>query len=257
VIARHEGSDPALEDEHVVYLAHVDHFGRGVAMNGDDIYNGAHDNASGVAIVLEVARAYSSLPTRPRRSTLFLFVTAEERGLLGSDYFARHPTVPREGIVADFTLDMPFLYHPLLDIVPYGAQHSTLSAPVTRAAEHLKIGIGTDPIPEQVLFIRSDHFSFVRQGVPSLFIKSGFKTGDPAKDGAAINAGYRRDVYHKPNDDMSQAFDFEAGAQHARINFLTGWLVAQETARPAWNKGDFFGELFGGKAKEGPPTTQH
>jgi Zn-dependent M28 family amino/carboxypeptidase len=245
VVARLEGSDPALEDEHVVYVAHVDHFGRGVPMNGDDIYNGAHDNASGVAIVLEVARAYSSLPTPPRRSVLFLFVTAEERGLLGSDYFARHPTVPREGIVADLTLDMPFLYHPLLDIVPYGAQHSTLSTPVTRAAERLGIAIGTDPIPEQVLFIRSDHFSFVRQGVPSLFIKSGFQTRDPAKDGAAINAAYRRDVYHKPNDDMSQPFDFEAGAAHARINFLTGWQVAQEPVRPAWNPGDFFGELFG------------
>lgn len=245
LVARLEGSDPALKDEHVVYIAHVDHFGRGVAMNGDDIYNGAHDNASGVAIVLEVARAYAALPTRPRRSVLFLFVTAEERGLLGSDYFARHPTVPKDGIVADLTLDMPFLFHPLLDIVPYGAQHSTLAGPVSRAAERLGIAIGTDPIPEQVLFIRSDHFSFVRQGVPSLFIKSGFKTGDPARDGAAINAGYRRDVYHKPNDDMSQAFDFEAGAQHARLNFLTGWLVAQETERPAWNPGDFFGGLFG------------
>ena len=250
LVALLEGSDPALKDEHVVYVAHVDHFGRGVAMNGDDIYNGAHDNASGVAIVLEVARAYSTLPARPRRSALFLFVTAEERGLLGSDYFARHPTVPRDGIVADLTLDMPFLFHPLLDIVPYGAQHSTLSAPVTRAASHLGIGLATDPIPEQVLFIRSDHFSFVRQGVPSLFIKSGFKTGDPKLDGAAINAGYRRDVYHKPNDDMSQPFDFEAGAQHARLNFLTGWLVAQETARPAWNPGDFFGELFGGVSSE-------
>jgi Zn-dependent M28 family amino/carboxypeptidase len=178
-------------------------------------------------------------------------VTAEERGLLGSDYFARHPTVPREGIVCDLTLDMPFLYHPLLDIVPYGAQHSTLSTPVTRAAEHLGIAIATDPIPEQVLFIRSDHFSFVRQGIPSLFIKSGFKTGDPARDGAAINAAYRRDVYHKPNDDMSQPFDFDAGATHARINFLIGWQVAQETTRPTWNPGDFFGGLFGPAASMG------
>jgi len=248
LVVRLEGSDPALKDEHVVYIAHVDHFGRGVAMNGDAVYNGAHDNASGVAIVLDVARAYAALPTRPRRSVLFLFVTAEERGLLGSDYFARHPTVAKDGIVADLTLDMPFLFHPLLDIVPYGAQHSTLAAPVARAAQHLGIAIGADPIPEQVLFIRSDHFSFVRQGVPSLFIKSGFKTGDPARDGAAINAAYRRDVYHKPNDDMSQPFDFDAGAKHAQLNFLTGWLVAQETARPTWNPGDFFGGLFGGAA---------
>jgi Zn-dependent M28 family amino/carboxypeptidase len=250
LVARLEGSDPVLKDEHVVYIAHVDHFGRGVATNGDDIYNGAHDNASGVAVVLEVAHAYSTLKTRPRRSVLFLFVTAEERGLLGSDYFARNPTVSRSGIVADLALDMPFLYHPLLDIVPYGAQHSTLAAPVTRAAQHLGIAIAADPIPEQVLFIRSDHFSFVRQGVPSLFIKSGFQTGDPARDGGKINAAYRRDVYHKPNDDMSQAFDFDAGAQHARLNFLTGWLVAQETARPAWNAGDFFGGLFGRAPKD-------
>lgn len=247
VVAKLEGSDPALKGEHVVYLAHVDHFGRGVAMNGDDIYNGAHDNASGVAIVLEIARTFAALPEKPRRSILFLFVTAEERGLLGSDYFARQPTVPAGSIVADLTLDMPFLFHPLLDIVPYGAQHSSLNGPVSKAARHLGIEIGTDPIPEQVLFIRSDHYSFVRQGVPSLFIKSGFKTGD-ARDGGAINAAYRRDVYHKPNDDMSQAFDFGAGASHAKVNFLTGWLVAQETARPAWNPGDFFGQLFGSKA---------
>ncbi len=246
VIARLEGSDPALKDEHVVYVAHVDHFGIGVPMKGDSIYNGAHDNASGVAVVLEVAHAYANLPAaaRPRRSILFLFVTAEERGLLGSDYFVRYPTVPRAGIVADLALDMPFLFHPLLDIVPYGAQHSTLDAPVTRAAQKLGLAIAEDPIPEQVLFIRSDHFSFVRQGIPSLFIKSGFKTGD-SRDGAAINAAYRRDVYHKPNDDMSQPFDFEAGASHAKINFLTGWLVAQETARPVWNANDFFGGLFG------------
>lgn len=244
VVARLEGTDPSLKNEHVVYIAHVDHFGRGVAMNGDDIYNGAHDNASGVAIVLELARAFKALPAAPKRSVLFLFVTAEERGLLGSDYFARNPTVPAGGIVADLTLDMPFLFHPLKDIVPYGAQHSTLSTPVNRAARKLGLAIGEDPIPEQVLFIRSDHYSFVRQGVPSLFIKSGFETGD-ARDGSAINAAYRRDVYHKPNDDMSRAFDFEAGADHARINFLTGWQVAEESARPAWNEGDFFGGLFG------------
>ncbi|MGE3489774.1 MAG: M28 family metallopeptidase [Vicinamibacterales bacterium] len=244
VVARLEGTDPSLKNEHVVYIAHVDHFGRGVAMNGDDIYNGAHDNASGVAIVLELARAFKALPAAPKRSVLFLFVTAEERGLLGSDYFARNPTVPAGGIVADLTLDMPFLFHPLKDIVPYGAQHSTLSTPVNRAARKLGMAIGEDPIPEQVLFIRSDHYSFVRQGVPSLFIKSGFETGD-ARDGSAINAAYRRDVYHKPNDDMSQAFDFEAGADHARINFLTGWQVAEQSARPAWNEGDFFGGLFG------------
>lgn len=248
LVAKLEGSDPTLRQEHVVYVAHIDHFGVGTPMHGDAIYNGAHDNASGVAIVLEVARAYRALPTPPRRSVIFLFVTAEEWGLLGSDYFARNPTVPKSSLVANLSLDMPFLYHRLVDIVPYGAQHSTLADPVAKAAAHLGVGLAADPIPEQVLFIRSDHFSFIRQGIPALFIKSGFQTGDPSKDGSAINAGYRRDVYHKPNDDMSQPFDFEAGAMHARLNFLIGWLVAQTETRPGWNPGDFFGQVFGSKS---------
>ena len=246
VIARLEGSDPLLRDEHVVYVAHVDHFGIGVEVDGDAIYNGAHDNASGTSIVLEIARAFTSLPTRPRRSVLFLIATAEEWGLLGSDYFVENPTVPRSSLVANFSLDMPFLFHPLRDIVPYGAEHSTLASPVRAASEHLGLAIGPDPIPEQVLFIRSDHFSFVRRGIPALFIKSGFETGDPNLDGGAINTAFRQNLYHTPFDEVDQGFDFEAGAAHARVNFLTGYIIAQETARPAWNQGDFFGELFGG-----------
>ena len=246
VIARLEGSDPVLRDEHVVYVAHVDHFGIGVEVGGDAIYNGAHDNASGTSIVLEIARAFASLPTRPRRSVLFLIATAEEWGLLGSDYFVENPTVPRSSLVANFSLDMPFLFHPLRDIVPYGAEHSTLAGPVRAASEHLGLAIGPDPIPEQVLFIRSDHFSFVRRGIPALFIKSGFETGDPNLDGGAINTAFRQNLYHTPFDEVDQGFDFEAGAAHARVNFLTGYIIAQETARPAWNQGDFFGELFGG-----------
>jgi Zn-dependent M28 family amino/carboxypeptidase len=245
VVARLPGSDPVLGDEHVTYVAHVDHFGIGVPVEGDSVYNGAHDNASGTSIVLEIARAYADLPTAPRRSILFLFVTAEEWGLLGSDYFARNPTVPKTGVVATFSLDMPFLFHPLLDIVPYGAEHSSLGPSVEAAAHHLGLAIGPDPIPEQVLFIRSDHFSFIRQGIPALFIKSGFETGDPDLDGAAINSAFRQNLYHTPFDEIDQGFDWDAGAAHARINFLTGYVVAQETARPRWNVGDFFGELFG------------
>ena len=246
VIARLEGSDPVLRDEHVVYIAHVDHFGIGVEVDGDAIYNGAHDNASGTAIVLEIARAFASLETKPRRSVLFLIPTAEEWGLLGSDYFVENPTMPGSSLVASFSLDMPFLFHPLRDIVPYGAEHSTLASPVRAASEHLGLAIGPDPIPEQVLFIRSDHFSFVRRGIPSLFIKSGFETGDPNLDGGAINTAFRQNLYHTPFDEVDQGFDFEAGAAHTRVNFLTGYIIAQETARPTWNPGDFFGELFGG-----------
>ncbi|MCA9738194.1 MAG: M28 family metallopeptidase [Gemmatimonadota bacterium] len=244
LVARLEGSDPDLRDEHVVYVAHIDHFGVGVAVDGDSIYNGAHDNASGSAIVLEIARAFTALPAAPRRSVVFLFVTAEEWGLLGSDYWVRHPTVPQESIVANFSLDMPFLFHPLRDIVPYGADHSTLDDDVRAAAARMGLAIGPDPIPEQVLFIRSDHFSFIRQGIPALFIKSGFETGDE-RDGSAINAAWRRDVYHTPRDEADQGFDFAAGVSHAQVNFLTGYHVAMRRARPTWKAGDFFGRIFG------------
>jgi len=247
LIAKLDGADPELKEEHVVYVAHIDHFGIGAPdENGDDIYNGAHDNASGTSIVLEVARAYSELANAPRRSILFLFVTAEEWGLLGSDYFVNYPTVPKSSLVANMSLDMPFLYHPLLDIVPYGAEHSSLNEAITAATDHMGIEIGPDPIPEQVLFIRSDHYSFVRQGIPALFIKSGFETGDE-RDGGAMNSAFRTERYHTPNDEIEQGFDFGAGVSHAQVNFLTGYYVAMEDNRPTWNEGDFFGKIFGGQ----------
>ena len=247
LIAKMDGADPELKEEHVVYVAHIDHFGIGAPdEEGDEIYNGAHDNASGTSIVLEVARAYSELTNAPRRSILFLFVTAEEWGLLGSDYFVNYPTVPKSSLVANMSLDMPFLYHPLLDIVPYGAEHSSLNDAITAATNHMGIEIGPDPIPEQVLFIRSDHYSFVRQGIPALFIKSGFETGDE-RDGGAMNSAFRTERYHTPNDEIDQGFDFGAGVSHAQVNFLTGYYVAMEEDRPNWNEGDFFGKIFGNK----------
>ncbi|MEZ5419247.1 MAG: M28 family peptidase [Vicinamibacterales bacterium] len=157
--------------------------------------------------------------------------------MLGSEYFAQHPIcAPKDSIVADLTLDMPFLFHPLLDIVPYGAQHSTLAGPVGQAAKRLGLAIGEDPIPEQVLFIRSDHFSFVRQGVPSLFIKSGFQTGDPARDGAAINAAYRRDVPQAQRRHVAAVR--LRGRRRARAHELpTGWLVACGDGAPRLESG--------------------
>jgi len=244
LVARLVGSDSELSDEHVVYVSHLDHFGIGDPVDGDSIYNGAHDNASGTSILIEIVRGFTTLPVPPRRSILFLVVTAEEWGLLGSDYFVRHPTVPRAGLVANLSLDMPFLFHPLLDIVPYGAEHSSLSGAVGAAAEIMGVSIGPDPIPEQVLFIRSDHFSFVRQGIPALFIKSGFETGDD-RDGREINTRFRQDRYHTPFDEADQGFDFGAGVSHAQVNFLTGYHIAMQDERPQWNEGDFFGGLFG------------
>ena len=240
------GSSPSLKGQYVVYAAHLDHFGIGAPAKGDSIYNGAHDNASGVALLLEIARTFRSLPTAPKRSVIIAIVTGEELGLLGSDYFIHHPTVPRKDIVANLALDMPFFFHPVLDIVPYGADHSTLSRQTQAAAAYLGLGIGPDPFPEQVVFIRSDHYSFIRQGIPSLFIKSGFKTvPQDTVDRSRSDVDWRRTTYHTPQDDMSQAFDFKAAATHVKLNFLIGLLVCEDKQRPSWNKGDFFGGRFG------------
>jgi len=241
------GSDPKLKDEYVVCVSHLDHLGITRPTKGfpnDSINNGAHDNASGTAINLEAARLFASLPKAPRRSILFVAVTGEEMGLLGSDYFASNPTVPKGSMVANTTLDMPFFFHPLLDIVPYGAEHSTLEGPVKAAADYLGIQIAKDPIPEQVVFMRSDHFSFVRQGIPALFIKSGSTTGD-SRDGTKLNLDWRATIYHTPQDDMNQPFDWASAARHVQLQFLVSYLTAQADERPVWNQGDFFGTKFG------------
>lgn len=239
------GSDPVLKNEYVVYAAHLDHFGIGVPVNGDSIYNGAHDNASGVSILLEIAQAFRNLPTAPKRSVIIAIVTGEEYGLLGSDYFINNPTVPKRSIVANLALDMPFFFHPVLDIVPYGALHSSLSRQVETAAKYMDLKIGPDPFPEQVVFIRSDHYSFIRKGIPSLFIKSGFMTvPSDTVNRSRSDVDWRRTTYHTPKDDMNQPFDFNAAATHVKLNFLIGLLVCNDDARPSWNKGDFFGGRF-------------
>jgi hypothetical protein len=245
VIGQLRGSDPVLRDEYVVYAAHLDHLGIGAPVQGDSIFNGAHDNASGIGMLLEIARSFTKLPQPPNRSILFVAVTGEEMGLLGSDYFATHPTVPPGSMVANMAIDMAFFFYPLLDIVPHGIQHSSLKAPVEAAARHLGIQISPDPTPEQVVFVRSDHYSFIKQGIPALFIKGGFQTGDPTLDGAKIQREWRADVYHTPLDNIDQSFDYGAAARHVQTNFLIGYLVANQPQRPTWNKGDFFGERFG------------
>ncbi|MFD1142576.1 M28 family metallopeptidase [Larkinella insperata] len=239
------GTDPVLKNEYVVYASHLDHLGIGRPVKGDSIFNGAHDNASGVAINLEAARMYASLPTKPKRSILFVGVTAEEMGLLGSDYFASNPTVPKENIVANLCLDMPFFFHSLIDIVPYGSEHSSMAKEVNTVAKYLGVKVAKDPIPEQVVFMRSDHFSFVRQGIPAIYIKSGTETGNPQLNGLKLNLDWRATIYHSPQDEIDQPFDFNAAAKHAQLQFLIGYLTAQNPKRPTWNPGDFFGTKFG------------
>ncbi|MGI4886235.1 MAG: M28 family peptidase [Janthinobacterium lividum] len=246
VVGKIEGSDARLKNEYVVHSAHLDHLGVGAPVNGDSIYNGAHDNATGVASVLEIARAYGRLPAKPRRSVLFVLVTGEEMGLLGSSYFAKFPTVPQAALVADVNTDMPTIIAPLLAVVPLGAQHSSLLQPVEAAAAYLGLAVEADPEPAQHRFIRSDQYSFVVQGVPALHLKYGNKTADGKNNLSEQVQQWRALTYHKPQDNFAGGtFDWDAGRKYAQLNFLVGYQVAQATARPTWNKGDFFGARFG------------
>ena len=246
VVGKIVGSDPKLRDEYVVHSAHLDHLGVGAPINGDSIYNGAHDNATGVASVLEISKLYAGLKQKPRRSVLFVLMTGEEMGLLGSAYFAKLPAVPKTALVADINTDMPTIIAPLLGVVPLGADHSSLLAEMRQAADYLKLTVEPDPEPAQNRFIRSDQYSFVVQGVPALHIKYGNRTADGKNNLSETVQKWRAATYHKPQDNVEGGtFDWAAGAQYARLNFLIGYQVAQAVKRPSWNKGDFFGVRFG------------
>ena len=245
VIASLQGSDPQLRDEYVVYTAHLDHLGIGEPVNGDKIYNGAMDNASGTACLLEIAKAFSKMNPRPRRSMLFIAVTGEEVGMLGSDYFAHYPTVRKQALAANVNMDGAGMLWPIEDVTPYGAEHSTLIAAAQEAATRLKLVVSPDPVPEGVMFIRSDQYSFVKQGIPAVWPNSGVRSNDPKIKPGEIVVKWMETTYHKPQDDMNQPFNFESGAKYARFCFLLGYLVAQKTQRPKWNAGDFFGEHYG------------
>ncbi len=246
VVALARGSDPNLRDEYVVYSAHLDHLGIGAPVDGDSIYNGVTDNAGSIGMMVEVARAFTRLDTPQRRSVLFVAVTGEERGLLGSDYFVANPTVPRPQIVANLNMDGSNLLFDFLNIVDIGGEHSTLGAVFRSAASRLGLEAVADPTPEQNYFVRSDHYSFVRRGIPALFPMTGTKAVDPSIDGIEVQAERRRDRYHLPSDDLTRALDFKAGEKTARFFFLMGHITAQDDERPRWNEGDFFGDTFGG-----------
>jgi len=247
VVARLPGADPALRDELVVYTAHLDHVGVGAEEAGDSIYNGAYDNATGVAVMLEVARWMAAGP-RPRRSIAFVAVTGEERGLLGSDYWVRHPTIAGAVPVANVNLDMPLLLYPLADLIAFGAEHSDLAGAVERAAANVGLELSGDPMPEEVLFVRSDQYSFVRQGIPAVFLVPGQRSRDPEIDGAARVRDFLRTHYHMPSDDLGVAFDADSAERFTRANLLIGLEVANRAARPRWNEGDFFGARYGAAA---------
>ena len=233
------GADPKLRGEYVVLSAHLDHIGVTPPVNGDSINNGALDNASGVATTLEVARLFHG--KAPRRSVLFLIDTAEEKGLIGAEYFARNPTVPRSSIAADVDLDMPILTYDFTDVTAYGADRSSVGPSVRRAATRMDIKLSPDPEPDEGIFTRSDHYRFVEQGVPAVFLVTGFANG-----GEAATKFFLKNHYHKPSDDLSQPIRYDVGAKFARLNYQITRELADGT-RPSWNKGDFFAAKFAGK----------
>jgi Zn-dependent M28 family amino/carboxypeptidase len=233
VVGMIEGSDPQLKHEYVVFTAHLDHLGIVKEKQGDNLFNGAMDNASGVATLLETARMFAQAGTRPKRSILFIAVTGEEKGLLGADFFASNPTVPAGAMVANVNLDMPLLTIDFNNVVAFGAEHSSLKGTAQRALAKMGLGLVPDPWPEEGIFTRSDHYMFVRQGIPSVFIVTGMASFRKDEDGLKLWEQFLGSRYHQPNDDLAQPFNFMIGAE-----------IANTRARPSWNRGDFFGDLF-------------
>lgn len=242
VIGIVRGTDPKLAGEYVVFSAHLDHNGVGAPVDGDSIYNGAYDNAMGVSLLLETARVIAASP--PRRSVLFIAVTAEERGLLGSDYFAHYPTVPTASMVANVNLDMPLFLYPVADIIAFGSEHSSLEATVAEAVAAEGFELTPDPMPEENIFRRSDQYSFVRKGVPATFLVPGYGSLDPSIDGQAVVVEHRKHHYHQPSDDLSRPVDWDSAIRFARANARIGYAIANADDRPVWNEGDFFGDKF-------------
>jgi Zn-dependent M28 family amino/carboxypeptidase len=237
VVAQLPGTDPALKHEYVVLSAHIDHLGIGAPINGDSVYNGAMDNAAGAAVLLDVAASLKHSPEPLKRSLLFVFVTGEEKGLLGSRYFASRPTVPAHSMAADINIDMFLPIFPLKVLTVYGLQESDLGALVTRTAEGRGVAVQPDPEPLRNAFIRSDQYSFIKTGVPSLATKVGFAPGSPEQQMAK---DWLTNRYHAPSDDTNQPVDLTAAAGYEEIMRGLMVAVANSPERPQWKPDSFF-----------------
>jgi hypothetical protein len=238
------GSDPRLAATSVVLTAHLDHTGVLPPGSGDRINNGAYDNATGSAILLEVARVLAAQPVRPKRSVLVVLVTAEEKGLLGSDYFAHHPVKVAGRIVANVNLDMPVFLTASTDIVAFGAENSTLGEVVRKAVAEVGYTLSPDPMPEENIFVRSDQYSFVKRGVPAVYLVPGFTAEDPAVNGQQVFGGFLASHYHRPSDDLSLPMDLKAVERFSRANLAIVQTIANDPVDPAWKPGNFFGKMF-------------
>jgi len=239
VIGMLPGSDPVLKNEYVVFGAHLDHLGVGAAaaMSGDRIYNGAMDDGSGIASLMEIASIAKEENLRPRRSILFVAVTGEEKGLLGSKYFTSAPTVPFKNIVADINMDMYLPLFPLKSLTVMGLDESTLGADIRAVAAKAGVDVRPDPEPQRNLFIRSDQYNFIRNGVPALTFKFGYDKDSPEEK---LAKDWLRERYHAPSDDLNQPVNKPAAAEYNRIMLDLGMRIANEDTRPHWKDDSFF-----------------
>lgn len=245
VIGLLEGSDPVLKNEYVVYTAHSDHLGISKSVEKDKINNGAMDNAAGTSVLIETARMFSELTEAPKRSILFVAVTGEERGLLGADYFVNFPTRPRQYLIANVNLDMPILTYEFADVIAFGAKHSSMGPLVESATRKVGITLTEDPWPELNLFTRSDHYAFVKKGIPAVFLVTGITAKDPNIDGSQVLNNFLGTHYHRPSDDMNQDFVWRASKTFTQVNFEIGLTLGNALERPTWNADSFFGNTFG------------
>ena len=239
VVGMIEGTDPELKDEVIVISAHLDHIGISKTIEEDTINNGALDNASGIATMLDAARMLKNGPPL-KRSVVFIALTAEEKGLLGAQYFAMNPSVSGT-LVANVNLDMPILTYDFTDVVVYGAPRSTIAPSVEIAAAEMNLVLSPDPSPDQGFFTRSDHFRFVEAGIPSVYLTPGMQNG-----GDKANADHLAKNYHRPSDDMSNNLDFNAAARFAELNARIALAISNQDIRPLWKKDDFFARQFNG-----------
>jgi Zn-dependent M28 family amino/carboxypeptidase len=231
------GSDPARRNEYVVLSAHLDHLGIGGAVNGDTIYNGAMDNASGVAAILEIAEELHESGAKPARSILFVAVTGEEKGELGSRYFAAHPTVPAPAMVANVNTDMFLPLFPLKTLMVLGLDESDLGRDIRAVAKDQGLTVQADPEPQRNRFIRSDQYSFIKAGIPALAMKVGYEAGSPQ---AEIARKWTAERYHAPSDDLNQPVDRSAADAYVQVIKALALRIADRSDRPAWNANSFF-----------------
>ncbi len=237
VVAVLPGRDPKLKEEYVAFTAHLDHLGIGKPINGDAIYNGAMDNASGVATVLDVAAMLKKSGAKLRRSVLFVAVTAEEKGLLGSRYFAQSPTVHPKKIVADINIDMILPLYPLKKLTMFGSDESDLGDDAAAVAKSSGVLPRPDPVPERNVFIRSDQYSFIRRGIPSLMVMVGFDKDSPEEQ---IVGKWLTERYHAPSDDVNQPVDKKAAGEFDSLVAKLLERVANRESRPRWKDNSFF-----------------